>query len=436
MTTKYRKSILLIPALLALLSIARAQTGLSMAPAHSGGYQKNFPLLHSGNPIADKNFYWLTIIDKTPAVKTLLAGDEHLRAVRDRLMTAIKDHVADTCTWAVSLVTNFRFTADDAQEVATALQSLYHNHQPVFDAMIDHQFRPSGCYQRFALLPNDSLLLQAWQETVAGINYIIDQYGLGKKMRYPRIDSASYDVNSRYYRTALKDMFAYLSEKEAVMTIFYQPAIAVALQLMDLNDRDEPARFEPLESGENRQAIATIKNTDWSRYAYATIVVPGEGPEITAIALDPIGRMRCDLAAARYHKRLAPFIILSGGYCHPFHTPYAEAFEMKKYLMARAGIPESAIIIEPQARHTTTNLRNADRLMIRYGIPLTKPSDIVSTKSQIDYIVLPQQHFDERNLRELGYLPYRDKNRTGTHDISFYPVLESLQIDPLDPLDP
>ncbi len=149
-----------------------------------------------------------------------------------------------------------------------------------------------------------------------------------------------------------------------------------------------------------------------------------------------MGRMRCHLAAARSHKKLAPFIILSGGYCHPFHTPYAEAFEMKKYLVTRQGVPESAIIIEPQARHTTTNMRNADRLMIRYGIPLTKPSDIVSTKSQIDYIALPQQHFDERNLRELGYLPYRDKNRTGIHDVSFYPVLESLQMDPLDPLDP
>ena len=109
---------------------------------------------------------------------------------------------------------------------------------------------------------------------------------------------------------------------------------------------------------------------------------------------------------------------------------------MKKYLMTKEGVPEKAIIMEPQARHTTTNLRNAGRLMIRYGIPITKPSDIVSTRSQIDYIAIPQQHFDERNMHELGYLPYRDKNRVSTHDVSFYPVMESLQMDPLDPLDP
>lgn len=396
---------------------------------------KNYHPLHSDRLIADKNFYLLTVIDQTPAINSLLAADPTLRGICTQRLTILNSHVTDSCRWAVSLVTDFRFTEADTPAVTVALQSLYRNNKAAFDKMIDQQLRPSGYYQRLAGNTNEDLLLHAWGQAAAGLDYIIDQYGLGKKMRYPRIDSASYDVNSPYYRTALKDIFAYLSEQEASMTTFFHPSLALALQLMDLNDRDEPARFEPLETGENRLAVAAIKNTDWSKYAYATIVIPGEGPAITTIALDPMGRMRCDLAAARYRKGLAPFIILSGGYCHPFHTPYNEAYEMKKYLLSR-GIPESALIIEPQARHTTTNLRNADRLMIRYGIPLTKPSDIVSTKSQIDYIALPQQHFDERNLRELGYLPYRDKHQTSVHDVSFYPVMESLQIDPLDPLDP
>ena len=54
-------------------------------------------------------------------------------------------------------------------------------------------------------------------------------------MRYPRIDSASYDINSRYYRGALKDMFAFLGEKDTVMTLFYQPSLVIALQLMAVN---------------------------------------------------------------------------------------------------------------------------------------------------------------------------------------------------------
>jgi hypothetical protein len=136
-------------------------------------------------------------------------------------------------------------------------------------------------------MSNEDLLLHAWGQTVVGINYIIDQFGLGKKLRYPRIDSANYDVDSRYYRTALKDMFAYLSEQTGDMTVFYHSSLAVALQLMDLNDRDEPARFEPMASGENKAACEEIAHTDWAKYKYATIVTPGNGPQLTTTPVSP-----------------------------------------------------------------------------------------------------------------------------------------------------
>jgi hypothetical protein len=173
---------------------------------------------------------------------------------------------------------------------------------------------------------------------------------------------------------------------------------------------------------------------DWKKYPYAAIVVPGNGPELFSTPISPINKMHCDLAAARYLKGLAPFLIVSGGYCYPFRGPYAEAIEMKKYLMQQYAIPEDAILIEPHARHTTTNFRNANRLMIRYGIPLDKPSLFVTTKSQTDYV--DNAVFDQRNLRELGYLPYANKKRLSTHEILYYPTLVSLHMDPLDPLDP
>jgi hypothetical protein len=107
---------------------------------------------------------------------------------------------------------------------------------------------------------------------------------------------------------------------------------------------------------------------------------------------------------------------------------------MRKYLMQTYHIPAAAIIVEPQARHTTTNIRNSNRLMIRYGIPITKPSLFITSKSQTDYSNNP--NFDARNLRELGYLPYRGKKRISNHEIEFYPVTECLHMDPYDPLDP
>jgi hypothetical protein len=399
------------------------------------GFQKEYHKIHTANTIADKNFYWLSVISRTPAIQHLLATDPTLNDLCKARLALLRSHASDTCSWAASLVADFRFSTEDSALIAKSLLSLYHANTATFDNLIDHQLRPSGCYQRFVAGSNESFLISTWAQTAVGINYIIDQYGLGKRLRYPAIDSASYGVNSRYYRAALKDMFAYLGEKTDSMDLFFQPSLSIALQLLDLNDRDEPTRFEPLDAGENKAAIAAITSTDWSKYKYATIVVPGEGPELTTVALDPMGRMRCNLAAARYQKGLAPFIIVSGGFVHPFHTPYAEAFEMKKYLLTQ-GIPENAIIIEPQARHTTTNLRNANRLMIQYGIPISIPSLIVSTRSQIDYIDLPQGRFDQRNLRELGYLPYKEKHRVAIHEVSYIPVMESMHMDPYDPLDP
>lgn len=398
------------------------------------GYRKEYKFLYSCNLVADKNFYLITVFDQTPAVSALLSKEQHLAAMGEQRLALLKGHVTDSCSWPASLLSEFNFSGADSLEVIANLQTLYKNNKSLFDEMIDRHLRPSGYYQRFIRMTNEDLLLHAWGQCVTGINYIIDQFGLGKKMRYPRIDSASYPVTSRYYRTALKDMFAYLSEQMENKKIFYSPSLAVALQLMDLNDRDEPARFEPMESGENKKAVRAIMNTDWSKYSYATILIPGNGPELTTTPISPINKMHCAIAAARYQKGWAPFIIVSGGYCYPFRGPYCEAIEMKKYLMEKFAIPEEAILIDPHARHTTTNIRNADRLMIRYGIPLTKPSVFITTKSQTDYVAAV--FFDQRNLFELGYLPYKGKNRISLHDIVFYPVMESLHMDPYDPLDP
>jgi len=87
-------------------------------------------------------------------------------------------------------------------------------------------------------------------------------------------------------------VFAYLSEQTAGMPLFYHPSLAIALQLMDLNDRDEPARFEPMTTGENQAACQEILHTDWSKYKYATILIPGNGPELTTTPISPINKMR------------------------------------------------------------------------------------------------------------------------------------------------
>ncbi|WP_183576438.1 YdcF family protein [Mucilaginibacter sp. X5P1] len=407
---------------------------IRVALAQTPGYNPSYRFLHSGNLVADKNFYLLTVIEHDPATSTLLRKNEVLSSILNKRVTLLKQHVTDTCSYPVTLLTDFKYTADDSLKINATIKAIYAANPAVFNRVIDNDLRASGYYQRFAPLSNQELLLKAWGQYIYGINYIIDQFGMGKKMRYPRIDTANYVVTSRYYRMVLKDIFAQLDEQTDQMQLFYQPSLAIAMQLMQANDRDEPARFEPMEQKENKKAFDRVKQVQWSKYTYATIVIPGNGPELYTTPISPDNKIHCDAAAARYLKGLAPYIITSGGYCYPFRGPYCEAIEMKKYLMGKYNIPEDAIIIDPHARHTTTNIRNANRLMIRYGIPISKPSLFVTSKSQHDYAM--NDAFDRRNQHELGYVPYRDKKSISNQDIVYYPVFESLHMDPLDPLDP
>jgi len=75
------------------------------------------------------------------------------------------------------------------------------------------------------------------------------------------------------------------------------------------------------------------------------IVVPGEGGDRITWSLAPEGKLRVEIAARRWRERRAPLILVSGGYVHPNQTPFSEAVEMKKSLMADFGVPEDAILI-------------------------------------------------------------------------------------------
>lgn len=106
---------------------------------------------------------------------------------------------------------------------------------------------------------------------------------------------------------------------------------------------------------------------------------------------------------------------------------------MKQYLIQRLHIPEKAILVEPHARHTTTNLRNCARLIFRYGMPMDKACITSTAKSQSFYITGTLQ---SRCMAELGYLPFRNGARLSDTEAEFYPLASSLQIDFDEPMDP
>jgi hypothetical protein len=197
--------------------------------------------------------------------------------------------------------------------------------------------------------------------------------------------------------------------------------------------RDEAIRYEPLLAGENAAAAAVVETTDFDAFRFAVILVPGQGPTDETTALSPAGADRVDLAVERYRAGLAPFVLVSGGHVHPDRTVYSEAIEMKRYLLDVHGLPESAVLVDPYARHTTTNLRNAARTMASVGISLDRPVLVTSDPFQSVYIAAG---IEQRAVRELGYRPWRSLVALGPNDSCAILTRESLQIDANDPLDP
>jgi hypothetical protein len=380
------------------------------------------------SPVQDKNFYLLSLIERTPSVK------KAVEAAIPNAKSASLARAAESCGLELDCyATAMKWSDADIDTIAKSLRDLYRQSGAV-KQMTDGPLRDSGVLVRFNAKPGDELLAEGWAEAARGINRAIDVYGTGQKPRYPEIDSVSFDVSSQQYRRLVQLGAQVLQEEAGSMTLFFEPSLRFALGLMDANLRDEAGRLEPMESRENAAAVKRVKSIDWGRYPYSVIVVPGAGGDRANWSFSPYGKLRVELAAKRFKDGKAPFILVSGGYVHPNQTPYCEALEMKKSLIADFGVPENAILIDPHARHTTTNIRNAVREIYRYGIPFDKKALITTDPGQSASIESPA--FAKRCLNELGYEPQKLVQRTSKFELEFLPVVDSLQMDPTDPLDP
>jgi hypothetical protein len=389
--------------------------------------------LQLSSPLTDKNFYLLSLFEKTGALHDALLADHSLSQVAEQRHAAELSGGSSPHQSAAFYSGPFLWTDTQTAAVADALRVLCRTNRDV-GAFVHGPLRQSGAYEALESSSDEELLAQAWMEAAAGMNNIISTYGLGKAPRYSAIDSVAYDVESEPYRELLHDMAWTVDSQGGNRTLFFEPSLQFALLLLTVNGHDEAVRYEPLDSGENARALQHLPSIDWPRYTYSVILVPGIGPELPDVPLSPMGKMHVAAAARQYRAGAAPFILLSGGFVHPRHTQFSEAIEMKKSLMHDFGIPEEAILVDPQARHTTTNLRNAARQIYRYNLPFTKPALITGDLYQSWYI--ESAGFAERCMRELGYKPFLTLRRVSPIDLEWLPNIRSLQLDPMDPLDP
>jgi hypothetical protein len=268
---------------------------------------------------------------------------------------------------------------------------------------------------------DDGAAAQARRE-IEGVNGILRTFGLSQVPRYPQIDGPGpIDPLETRARLQAADWLS-------------RTSMDFALALLDVSDRTDAIGFDPLTGGLNAAGMKRARSLDWKRWRYTAIIVTGVGPETPDTALSPFGKYHVRLAADRFARGDIALIIVTGGRAHPRATRFTEAEQMRAALIERYGVPADAIVIEPYARHTTTNLRNATRLLATLGAPLDRDTLIVCNPGQSEAIA--SAAFVQRNLTELGYAPGKVGRRLSPTEVEFRPSPLSLRVDPRDPLDP
>jgi hypothetical protein len=398
--------------------IANAQT----ANQHYQSIGKNY--------VEIKNYYLANLLQNyTPATK-LVSSDAVLMHLAQAKIKSIQDSLKANKGYT-SIIQATKFTDEEIKTAGDRLAALY-KPTNALGLLVSKHLIPSGYYIKYDSLPPAQMLVKAWEQDARAINHTIEVYAAGKKPNFPDVDSINFNVYKSTYPKVITDGATAIVRLYGGTKLFFLPSVNYALHSLDINGRNDAANDEPMTEKANKAAYTRLKTLDWKKYQYTVILVPGEGPDKPGISISKGSMARCKIAALKFQQGLTPFIMVSGGKVHPFKTRFGEAEEMKKFLMHQLKIPENAIFIEPQARHTTTNLRNCARLIFRYGMPFNKPFITSTNKMQSFYI----SYMDKRCVADLGYVPYTLGKRLSYTEQEFYPNIASLQINPIEPLDP
>jgi hypothetical protein len=354
-----------------------------------------FAAASSGDLLIDRDFPLLAMLSIEPRASALRADPSASAIAADR-----KKKLAE-CTDCVAAVAWTEAEADTAAGAIAAAIDL---------GALAKDMRSSGAFALFAALDDAALFRSAFRaEVIAAAKAVAD-------------------YTSELY--AAKRSLA-LDAARARGELPFEPTLALAIATLRQAGRDEAIRH----LDENAATLAAIPSLDFKAFPFPVLLVPGQGPTSLDEPISESSIHRADLAADRWAAKLAPLIVLSGGHVHPDRTPYSEAIEMKKYLRDVRKLPETALLVDPHARHTTTNLRDVARLMLHAKIPIDRPSLIVSDIFQSVYII--GNPFAVRCDNELHFRPFLSTlHSLSVTDTCFFPSKLSLHVDATDALDP
>ncbi|ANH81063.1 hypothetical protein A8C56_08795 [Niabella ginsenosidivorans] len=388
--------------------------------------------LNGDNYVQSKNYYFLTLLQYDKEARILVEKDPALSSLAKQKQANLKSALDSYNNKAAIITAKMKFTNEEIALVGERLRTLY-KEENALGRLVRRHLIPSGAYIRFVNSRPQDLLAKAWEQDAKGINFAIGVYGEGEKPNYPNIDSISFDAHGKQLASLMYTAAYGINAELQENSLFFLLSLYSALRLLEINDRWQAADFEPMAETVNKAAAEKIKTVNWNKYPYTLILIPGAGPDEYGVKISAEARLRLRLGALQYQKGMAPFIVVSGGKIHPYKTKYCEALEMKKFLVETLHIPESAVIMEPHARHTTTNMRNTVRLIFHYGMPMNRPCITATSRYQSAAI---EKTLAARCLQELDEVPYKNGKRLSETEVEFYPLTDALHIDPMEPVDP
>ena len=411
----------------ALLLLTALLQPLAAAAQDPAGYTAPF-----ADKLESRVFPLLSMMRMAPGWAAALREDSGLRALaadRQARFTEAKCTPTPQCQAAP-----WTWTPADINTVSTRLRTLMRN-RALADALVTRHLRASHRFDRHASSNDAELLVSAWQDTAAALNQVIAVYATGAAPRYPKIDAAIFEVATSEFAQVLDAHGVATAARAQSDDLFFDPTLRYATGLLRMNERGDAGAYRPLLGGDNAAAVAAIARTDWSAAPYTALLVFGHGPEDALSRTGVMGHIRLGIAADLYKRGLAPFLIVSGGNVHPNRTAFNEAVEMKRLLVADYDVPPDRVLMEPHARHTTTNLRNSARLLLGAGFPVGKPALVVSDHTTIQYI--GGSELAARNLREMGVQPGKLSSGPDRFSLRFMPDPSAFHVDAAaDPLDP
>ncbi len=395
------------------------------AQTNGSGYR----LIGNGS-VQAKNFYLLILLQQNDKVRHQLENDPVLARMAIAQNAAISKCL-ENCTAFRCITDTLQLNSKQIRLVSARLVEIYYRSTDLQN-LVKNDLVPSNAYSHYTLLQPVDQLVKAWEQDALDIDSTLAVYADGKAPNYPEIDSISFNVQDTSYIRVVQQVTQQIIAKTDHSHLFFVPSMTAALCFLNVNGRNNAGDYEPMDSTVNKAALQRAKTVNWANYKYTALMVPGMGPDSINQPISAGSIARCKLVAAAYQQGMAPFIITSGGKVHPYKTQYCEALEMKKYLMQNFNIPDSAIIMEPHSRHTTTNMRNSVRLLMQYQFPLKQAALVVSDVSQINSIL----GMGPRCMQELGDVPYLLGNQISATELEFYGVPVASQINPTEPLDP